>query len=168
VLKRIVWIFITVLWIGFIFFNSTRTSSQSSQASNSLLNFVNIILGVFNINIDSDILSIIIRKGAHFFEFFMLGILFFNSIDYHLIKNPGQAKNLTTYFSYKFNLIAYYLLTLSFCLLIAITDEYIQGLTNGRAKSVGDVFIDFGGCLAAVILIFILKYKKIKSTLNID
>ena len=74
----------------------------------------------------------------------------------------------TTYFSYKFNLIAYFLLTLSFCLLIAITDEYIQGLTNGRAKSVGDVFIDFGGCLAAVILIFILKYKKIKSTLNID
>lgn len=166
-LRRIFWIVITVLWIGFIFFNSTRTSTESSEASNTLLNIANNILRIFNITIDSDTLSVIIRKGAHLFEYFMLGIFFNNSIINPLIKNKNQTNEMTYIYSYKLSLISYYLSTLSFCLLIAVVDEHIQGLTDGRAKSIGDVLIDFGGCLVAVIIIMFIKSKKIKSTLNI-
>lgn len=163
-LKRIVWILISIFWIGFIFFNSTRTATESSEASNTLLNLAQDILAVFRINIDSGILSSLIRKGAHFFEFFILGILIHKSIMSFYETNKFEEFVFIIQISLKFFSLA----VLCICLFIAITDEHIQGYIDGRAKSVVDVFIDFAGSTTAIILMWFYNKKKIKSTLNID
>lgn len=163
--KRIAWIIISLLWIGFIFFNSTRTASESSEASNTLVMFIKDVLLIFNIKIGDQILSLLIRKGAHFFEFFVLGV--FLSFAF-FIRISKDDKISYSYFAYLNSLIFIYLVVLVLSFTVAIIDEHIQGFIDGRAKSVVDVFIDFAGSFCASIILDFLNKKKIKSMLNIN
>lgn len=160
-MKRTFWIILTTIWIALIYFNSTRIGSSSSATSGVIVQFVQKVLSVVNIQINSDILSLLIRKGAHFFEFFLLGIF-----SYNIIKTIKLTKH-TQIFYGKVTVYSY-IIVLGFCMLIATIDESIQYFIPGRASSLIDVLIDFSGSLFAILLIVLLNYKKIKSTLNND
>lgn len=160
-MKRYIWLSLSILWVGFIFFNSTRTGADSSVSSGKLVEFASNILGLFNIKIPSNILSVIIRKGAHFFEFFLLAIFLYNYFKYfNIVKNSHKYyKNVSIYT---------FLIVLGICVMIAATDEFIQLFVENRVGSIIDVLIDTSGSIFGLGLIALLNYKKIKSSLNND
>lgn len=111
-------------------FNSTESSNQSNF-------IVNIIANIFNIN-NISILSLIVRKLAHFTEYFILGLLVYNLI----YSNQKKA-----------------CFAIIICVLYAISDEIHQLFVPGRSCQVLDVIIDSSGSLLGIILLYIYKYR---------
>lgn len=123
---------IPFLIIIFIFSNSLKNGIESSNSSNFVTDIVyKIFKGDYNT------LSYIVRKLAHFTEFFILGIF--------------------SYIGYK-----YY--SLIFVVATAFLDELIQLFVEGRTSSIIDVLIDTsGGVLGIGLVILIIKiYNKSK------
>ncbi|HEY8445296.1 MAG TPA: VanZ family protein, partial [Bacilli bacterium] len=89
------------------------------------------------------ILSLVVRKLAHIFEFFVLSILLL----YLLLE-------FTTFDKYK---IGY---TFLIALLVAIIDEVIQSYVPGRGSSVIDVLIDSIGISIGIGLVIVIIYIK--------
>lgn len=112
-----------VLWIGFIFWNSLHSGAESAQSSNFVLEWLRKI--PFLTGLDGTL----VRKGAHFTEFAMLGALAAGSVPAATFAKP------------------------LFCaLLTAVSDETIQLFVEGRSSVVRDVWIDFAGALLGVLL----------------
>ena len=121
----------------FIFIMSSFNSTESSNQSNFI---VNIIINIFNIS-NIEILSLIIRKLAHFTEYFILGILTYNMINNY---------NKKSYIS------------IIICILYAISDELHQLFVPGRSCQVLDIIIDsIGSILGIYLLSFIIKKHNI-------
>ena len=136
---------ITLLIMLFIFFMSAQDGEKSSLMSHSVLVSVigRLVERVFpkltGGGAESDI-----RKYAHMFEFFCLGIsafLFFREL---LVKNPRR-------------LLYGSAAALGFSFLYACTDEWHQTFVPGRAGLFSDVLIDTAGCLIGIVLICLLK-----------
>ena len=127
-------ILLVITWMIFIFIMSSFNSTESSNQSNFI---VNIIANIFNIN-NISILSLIVRKLAHFTEYFILGLLVYNLI------YSNQKK-------------AYFAIII--CVLYAISDEIHQLFVPGRSCQVLDVIIDSSGSLLGIILLYIYKYR---------
>lgn len=126
---------LTALVTVFIFSRSLKPVNVSSAESDF---FVNIVIGFFNVN--KEILSNIIRKTAHCFEFFV----------------QGSCLALAFVCSKKYYERIIYIL---FCgLFTAVTDEFLQLFSEGRGSMVSDVFIDFSGTCIAVILFTLIWY----------
>lgn len=157
-MKKFIYLILSLSWISFIFYNSTRSADSSSEASGFFVNFALSFFHLLKINVNPAFVSLLIRKGAHFFEFFMLAILSYNFIKFYKLNKSKILYGNVSYYSY--------LAVLLFCLVIASIDEYIQRFSYMRAPSIIDVIIDFSGSLVAIVLIYLIKYKKIKSSLN--
>ncbi len=150
-MKKTVWGILLGLWIAFIFINSMQTGAQSQEASGWVSNFIAGVLNLFGLVLSSEELAIFVRKGAHMFEFFILMLLF--------------AQNYSLRFPIKKTLER----GLLSCVLIAMIDELIQLFVSGRSGSIIDVAIDNVGAvfgLLVCLLIFRMKQKKAKTTLN--
>ena len=119
---------LTIVLLIFIFSNSLLSADVSSAQSGFFVSIVLSILDWFHINIDMDTLSLIIRKIAHFLEFFALG--------FSIAKGWGMK----------------FFIHLSIILLIASLDESIQLFSNGRAFSVIDIGIDTCGGITGWML----------------
>lgn len=136
-MKKSISILLVILWMIFIFIMSSFNSTESSNQSNFI---INIIINIFNIN-TTEILSLIIRKLAHFTEYFILGLLTYNMINHC---------NKKTYIS------------IIVCILYAISDELHQLLVPGRSCQILDITIDsIGSILGIYLLSFINKKHKI-------
>ena len=132
-MKKNISLILLILWMIFIFVMSSFNANESSNQSGIIVNFIS---SIFNIS-DTKLLSLIIRKGAHFTEYFILGIL---SINY-VIK-------------YKKNIIYSYLI----CILYAISDEIHQIFVSGRSCQITDIFIYSVGSIIGITLI--IKFVK--------
>ena len=119
---------LTLLWVCFIFTRSLQPGDQSAEESGWVLTMIQLI--------SPNISMHIVRKLAHFTEFAILGALA------SLTQLQATSVHLT--------------LLLFFGLLCAMADETIQLSISGRNGQVQDVWIDFAGVAAAVILIFVL------------
>ncbi|WP_332629994.1 VanZ family protein [Halalkalibacter flavus] len=84
-------------------------------------------------------IEFLIRKGAHFGLFFLLGFLTYRA------QWASGCKKKLSYFG-----------SLLFVLLYAISDEIHQAFTPNRTPLVQDVILDFSGGLTGVTLAFIL------------
>ena len=136
-MKKSISILLVILWMIFIVIMSSFNSTESSNQSNFI---INIIINIFNIN-TTEILSLIIRKLAHFTEYFILGLLTYNMINHC---------NKKTYIS------------IIVCILYAISDELHQLLVPGRSCQILDITIDsIGAILGIYLLSFINKKHKI-------
>lgn len=132
-MKKRISLILLILWMIFIFVMSSFSANESSNQSGIIVNFISNIFNISNIRM----LSLIVRKVAHFTEYFVLGIL---SINY-VIK-------------YKKNIIYSYLM----CILYAISDEIHQLFVPGRSCQILDVIID---CLGSIIgIILIIRFVK--------
>ena len=100
----------------------------SSSQSGFVLNLANSVLGWFNLTIEVDVLSLIIRKSAHFLEFFVLG--------FTLLKGWGLKV----------------LVNIFIIFLVASFDESIQLFSEGRAFSVIDIGIDMMGGITGILV----------------
>ena len=120
-----------LIWMIFIFIMSSFNASESSAQSNIIVNFIS---NIFNIN-NIELISLIIRKLAHFTEYFILGIL-----TYNLIKNYRKK----------------YYIAIIICIIYAISDEIHQIFIPGRSCQITDILIDSIGAITAI---YICKLK---------
>lgn len=138
-MKNKISLLLVILWMIFIFVMSSFDATSSSNQSNFI---VDIITSIINIK-DIGLLSLIIRKLAHFTEYFILGILVINMFNRDNISNK-------------------YLISIILCIIYACTDEIHQFFVPGRSCQVTDVIIDSMGSIMGVYLYKLINkgYKK--------
>lgn len=134
----------TIIWQVIIFLFSAQTASQSSNTSNK---FIEAILDIilprisdFKLQQLTEQLTFVVRKSAHFFIYFVLGILMYKSIEKcRILKNKIFLSGL-------------------FCLLYSLTDELHQHFVPGRSCQLFDVFIDGLGSISGILFIVFITY----------
>jgi len=128
--RKHLFLILTICWIIVIFSFSLQNGTLSSLQSGFFSTRIHQFLVSMSINIEKSTVSFIIRKCAHFTEFFILGCL--------ARKSTIDLKDNR-------------LLPLIF--LIPIMDEFIQSFVPDRAMSVVDMGIDSMGIITGVVLI---------------
>lgn len=122
--SRYILVFVTVLYLCFIWGNSLQSGNDSEGFS---MRVVELLQKFFEFS-DTARLNLYVRKLAHFSEF------------------AGFALLLCLCFSAFGIRFRYFLVyVLFFGLSAAVADEFIQFFIDGRGSSVRDVVIDFGG-----------------------
>lgn len=123
-----------LLWMLLIFIMSSFDATDSSNQSNFIVNIISNILNIEN----ARLLSLIIRKLAHFTEYLILGFLTINMLN----KNDISKK---------------YLLSILICIIYATSDELHQSFVPGRSCQLVDVTIDFIGALTGIFIYKLIK-----------
>ena len=134
--KAVIFTFITLLWVAFIFFNSLMNGAASEKESGFVLEFIRNLLG------EDSISGTLVRKAAHFTEYFILGLL--------LTK---------TLWEYKQKIWSYITVPLFFGLFTAVCDESIQLFSAGRSGQVSDILLDFSGMVTGLIIMSLISRK---------
>lgn len=139
---KIIMTLVTICFILFIFVHSSMPATVSKAESGKLTNILNDILTKLGLNIKFE--NGIIRKIAHFGEFFILGTLL-------ALTDKTYNRNITKDFM-NINFIG---------LITAVIDETIQLFVEGRAGMIQDVWIDFCGvfCGTCMIMLITLSSK---------
>lgn len=148
-LRNYINIALIIIWMLLIFNYSNQNGSTSSSLSDK------IIIKIAEI-FDKDLTpekkekiiqkyKVIVRKGAHFGAYFILGVL--NIILFIDLKGTTKAS---------------YIISTLICILYAITDEIHQLFIPGRCGSIIDVFIDTTGALTAITFIYLIALKHTK------
>ena len=132
-MKKKINLILVIIWMTFIFIMSNFDANESSNQSNYI---VNIMSNIFNIT-NSDMLTFIIRKLAHFTEYLILGILVYN-----FIKNYDKKNYIS----------------IIICMIYAISDEVHQIYVPGRSFQIRDIIIDTLGAIIGILIIS--KYKQ--------
>lgn len=127
--KALLLLICTVLWTAFIFARSMQPASVSDQESGCVLALAERVVPGMSMTL--------LRKIAHFVEFFVLGGLLAATCHRLCGRLP--------------------LMPLLAGLVTALCDETIQLVTPGRSGRVTDVWIDFSGVLLAVLAGEILR-----------
>lgn len=140
---------LSVAIILFIFYNSLQSGEESSRASGFVTGIVKGFLNFLGLEPSGESLSFIVRKTAHFGEYFLLSL----AISSFLL-NAARKKG--------FSCLS---VLVSFC--VAACDEFImQGATDGRSPQWTDVLIDTSGALTALLLlaaVLFVRSRKEKS-----
>lgn len=149
-MKRIIYGILVIAWMILILSFSNQTGEESQGVSDIITDKIVEVVIKVNSNLEykdvKDIISFIIRKGAHFSIYFIGGILIFNFL------NTFPMNKKTTI-----------LLTIVIGILYAISDEIHQLFISGRAGQIQDVLIDSSGIIIATILVSKIKGEKWKS-----
>lgn len=136
--KRILAIILVIIWMTLIFIMSSFEASISEDQSNFIIDIINKFIHINN----SDYLSIVIRKSAHFIEYLILGILVYNMI---------KIYNKNIY------------LSAIICIIYSISDEIHQMFVPGRSCQILDIGLDCLGSISGIFLLYLIyNYKKTK------
>lgn len=138
--KTILFLILTILWMGLVFCFSAETAEVSKQTSLSVMEQ---LAEIFNINITNKaVFESILRSFAHLF-LFLLGGAF--SCALFIVACPNKK----------------YLYCAVFGVIYAVLDEVHQIFVPGRAFEVKDIFIDLVGFfIGAVSVVFIKMLMK--------
>ena len=90
----------------------------------------------FTGKVDFEILHLLLRKAAHFSEYFVLGIFSYFAMQ-------GTKNKIA--------------LAILFCFGIAAIDETLQLFVSGRVGSIWDVLIDSAGAIVGIGILTIIK-----------
>lgn len=147
--KLIIYAAMTVFCMAAIFFFSAQDADASQGLSDGLLQKVKMLLALLP-SITGQGAEHDIRKYAHLFEYFMLGLSSALFIGKLIVDK--QSRQLTTF-----------LCAWVFCALYACTDEVHQYFVPGRSAQLSDVMIDSCGAVFGVAIVCIIRavrYKK--------
>lgn len=137
---------ITIIITLFIFSMSLFSGTESGEMSSGLsVNVKSLLDSIFvNNTIPLSTIHVIVRKGAHVFEYMVLGIsYFFTAREWRLS----------------------ILKVLILGLLTATIDELLQNIPLDRAASAVDIFLyDFGGFILGFGLLLLIFNKRTKMT----
>jgi len=155
--KKKILAFLSVLIIGFIFFNSLKTGEASTKISEMTAQIVSgFVLFIFGkdpldslVNYFYTDFLVHIRIIAHFVEFFALGLM---STWFFFLQTYKEKR--------------YFKIALFFGLFIAVFDETIQLFSDGRAFQIKDILIDMSGFFCAALFILIVSSFKRKEKSN--
>ena len=131
------------MWMGLIFYMSAQTAEDSSKMSDGIVYaLIKIVAPDFeNMTVDEqlrflDTFRFVVRKLAHFTEYFVLGCL-----------TPGLVLHYTN------SVVRVGLIAAAWCVTYAITDEFHQMFTDGRGPAVRDVCIDSAGAITGIVIL---------------
>jgi VanZ family protein len=134
-------ILLVMLWVIIIFLFSSQVATESSELSGKIVNSIAPVAP----EIIKSSLTFLVRKSAHIFLYFVLGILTANLL-----------------VSYKLKAKLVYIYSLIFVFAYAITDEIHQLFVAGRSGEVRDVLLDT--IAGAVGIALYLGIRKLHST----
>ena len=126
-----------LLWMAVIFMLSQQPASVSSGQSGVFVEQLRHITP----NVDQQLLTFLVRKGAHIFAYFVLGILTFNALWWVDLSK------------FKFNRPA--TLSIIVCALYAASDEFHELFIIGRSGELRDIIIDSCAAMVGVFIISI-------------
>jgi VanZ family protein len=133
--KKFKW-FLVIAWMVIIFIFSNQPGDVSDENSK----FVMYIFNLIGLDLNSffgDLANFVVRKGAHFTEYFILYMLLYSALK----ENFNFKKVLI------FSIIAVFL--------YACSDEYHQSFVPGRGPSFRDVLVDTSGGMLGVIVTYV-------------
>lgn len=139
--KGIAW-GLVLAWMGLIFYLSHQAGGESSALSAGVVGFlVKMIETIFPfLSFDLDFLHFFVRKFAHFFAYFILGLLLIYAV--HIERAPTWR---SIFFSF--------IVTLAY----AISDELHQLFVPGRSGELRDVLIDSFGSSVGMAVYLLLR-----------
>jgi VanZ family protein len=146
--KRVIFYVVILFWLSIIFVLSSQPVSKSNALSKKITEIVinSAERAAPNSNFDFDRTNHLIRKNAHFFSYLILGILIIN-----LMKKSKMGR------------FKIFIISISFCIVYAISDEFHQIFVSGRGAQIKDVLIDSAGSLMGIAIYeAISKIKKNK------
>ena len=169
--KRLLYFIPVLLWMAVIFWfsanNGNVSSMQSGRISYMVASMVDKTLGLEMSDVErmglSEGLSFLVRKTAHFTEYFILGILLYVAISL----NFGSVLD-----SLDEGLMGGGLVRIRYFLPVVIvfgyagTDELHQYFVPDRFCSFRDVLIDTAGGLTGILIIALIRYIRLKSAYN--
>ena len=140
--KKYLFPFFTVLWLLFIFSNSLDNAGASGAKSGRVVKLVAAFFErVFAYQPDTAYLTVIVRKLAHFSEFAVFALLL--SFSFYALCRTLQNKAFSVLFCGLF---------------AAVTDEFLQTFSAGRAPMVTDVLIDFAGVMTGFGIAYLVSF----------
>ena len=120
-----------IFWTAFIFARSLKSAEDSTMESAFFLTLIRRFLPSVSMHL--------IRKLAHFTEFFLLGCL---SCAFFL--RAFRKQDIPARLGISISLV--------YCLAAAVTDELLQLSSPGRSCQVKDMLLDFSGSAAGILL----------------
>ena len=132
---------LSLIWIMVIFSFSLQDGTRSNFQSGVITTMMQNLLLSINIDIEREMLSFIVRKTAHFANFFILGIFVKQSAVDLKSKHP-----------------------LYWVCIVPIVDETIQSFVPGRVMALTDMVIDLAGIFAGVFfVVWLIERNKVKT-----
>ena len=128
-ITKIILIAAIVLCVVFIWSRSFRNASESNAESSAVISFLRPVLEWLKIPEES--WSHLVRKTAHFTEFFIIGLL---------LSALFRGRHI--------------LFPLLIGFLVAAADETIQLFISGRSGEFSDVLLDTAGATAAMLIVY--------------
>ena len=135
---QVLWLTAAVLWTAVIFAMSLKPADDSNEISMGTLARLLTLLGLDDLpQAQWDALHHLIRKCAHFAEYFLLGALWCGYYrDAHMRYARGSAWTTAT--------------------ATAAADELLQRFVEGRSGQLSDVLLDSTGAAAGIVLMLCL------------
>ena len=122
---------LSLIWGLFIFSQSIKTGAVSEQMSMGIVSWIAQFF-----HIDAELLHVLVRKGAHFGEYLLLGVL--------LSLTMREAGLLPR----RFDLTVLFIGTIW-----AVLDEFLQTFIPDRSGQVSDVLLDAFGVFCGFLLV---------------
>ena len=137
-------IIITLAVMAFIFIQSALPGHVSGAESGFFVSMLHELT-----HVDFDVLSLIVRKTAHFTEYMILGIsLAVNMMDWRKSKGTDMS------------VFALWRTAWMIGTIYAVTDEIHQYFVPERACAVTDMMIDSAGVAVGVGIMLLIAYNK--------
>jgi len=136
------WILV-IGWMIIIFLFSSQSGEVSSE-NNKFVIYIFKFIGLDLNSILGTLSNFIVRKAAHFTEYFILYILLYRAM------NTKESVD-----------IKVFLWSILIVFLYACSDEFHQAFVPGRGPAFRDVLVDTGGGLLAFLIMYIrVIFKK--------
>lgn len=135
---------LVIIWAIVIFV----FSSQTGEISNNNNRFIVDLFRLIGINLDScfgGMINFVIRKLAHFLEYFIFYYLVYNALIEYINRRSALIFSLAIVFIY------------------ACSDEIHQAFVPGRGPAIRDVLIDTGGGFLCMLLKILWKKSKLQN-----
>lgn len=131
-----------ILWMAVIFFLSHQGAGSSSTLSSGITKTIHDLITTLLpwLDLDLDFFHVLVRKGAHFTAYLILGLL----VSY--ARRPEGPKSYGSVFL--------------FCMLYAMSDEFHQTFIPGRSGELRDVLIDSAGALSGILFYLSLTFQR--------
>ena len=152
--------------MGVVFFFSSEKAEQSSQTSDKVTDMVlTLFVKDFAQKPESEKMQLrqswshVVRKCAHFLEYFALGFLVY--LHLRFLQTFGKKEQDIRYFGLRVNpdsplFSISWVLAFAVSLIYACSDEYHQSFIEGRGPQVLDICIDASGAATGIFVLWIV------------
>ena len=123
---------LTLLWLAMVLLQACLPGEASYAESNGVLALAHVVFPWLT--------HAVLRRAAHLIEYFLLGFFMTGTFCH----------------ARKFTLFK----PMFFCLLTALCDETVKIFIAGRVAQISDIWLDFAGAMAGILLMWLISAIK--------